>query len=236
MSAEKPVAAQLFGLRRLKQKAFSAAFLALGKPEGRLGIWLAGHRNYVGGLWDAIGGLQLNFMLQRGLKPRHILLDIGCGSLRAGVHFIKYLDPGNYLGMDKEKRIIELGVDQELGPRLLQQRSPEFAVSEQFEFEKFSKRPDFALAQSLFTHLNEQDIRLCLTKLRRISGQDIRFYATYFISENPRNSPAKSHSAKEFWYTRSMAEKFGLTSGWRPNYIGDWGHPRGQKMMEYVAE
>ena len=27
----------------------------------------------------------------------------------------------------------------------------------------------------------------------------------------------------------------GPDTGWQANYIGDWNHPRRQKMMEYVA-
>ncbi|MGD0673589.1 MAG: hypothetical protein ABSB13_16080 [Candidatus Binatus sp.] len=66
------------------EKLKAKAFVALGKPDGRLGIWLAGHRGYVGGKWDALGQLQFEFMLKMGLKPGHVLLDTGCGALRGG--------------------------------------------------------------------------------------------------------------------------------------------------------
>ncbi len=56
------------------------------------------HRNFVGGLWDALGQLQLEFLINSGLQPNHKLLDIGCGCLRGGVHYvIKYL---KYSGTD----------------------------------------------------------------------------------------------------------------------------------------
>ena len=47
-----------------------------------------GHRAYVGGLWEALGSLQFKFMIDRGLEPQHVLLDVGCGTLRGGVRFI----------------------------------------------------------------------------------------------------------------------------------------------------
>ena len=31
-----------------------------------------------------------------------MLIDIGCGALRGGVHFVRHLDPGHYFGMDSE--------------------------------------------------------------------------------------------------------------------------------------
>src|SRR6266404_9121155 len=140
------------------------AFEAFGKPNGRAGIWLAGHRDYVGGRWMEVSRLQTDFMIKMGLKPEHVLLDIGCGSLRGGVEFISYLHAGNYLGLDSSNRLIQIGIKEELGRRLLKLKSPEFVISRHFEFEKFSKTPDFAIAHSIFTHLRESDIRRCLEK------------------------------------------------------------------------
>ena len=128
---------------------------ALGRPqpEGERGIAAVGHRGYVGGMWDEIGTLQFGFMKAQGLQPHHVLLDIACGSLRGGVHFIPYLDRGNYLGIEKEAGLVRLGLDQELDPSVRSAKAPEFVISDSFEFVRFSRRPGFALAQSLFTHL-----------------------------------------------------------------------------------
>ena len=85
------------------------------KEQGEGGILQAGHRAYVGGLWEEIGQLQFDFLVEQGLRPSHCFLDIACGSLRGGVHFIRYLEPGHYLGLDREPKLIELGVQEELG-------------------------------------------------------------------------------------------------------------------------
>ena len=206
------------------------AFEAFGKPNGRAGIWLAGHRDYVGGRWMEVSRLQTDFMIKMGLKPEHVLLDIGCGSLRGGVEFISYLHAGNYLGLDSSNRLIQIGIKEELGRRLLKLKSPEFAVSRRFEFEKFSKKPNFALAHSVFTHLSESDIRHCLEKLRRFVNPGCSLYATYFIADAPRANQ------KTYRYSRAMVEDFGTNAGWTPTYIGEWGHPENQMMVEYVAQ
>jgi hypothetical protein len=39
----------------------------------------------------------------------------------------------------------------------------------------------------------------------------------------------------QFSYTRDQMRSLGEPWDWVPNYIGSWGHPRGQVMMEYVA-
>src|SRR5664279_2409282 len=121
--------------------------------EGPKGVAEVGHRSYIGGLWDEVGQLQFDFIVAQGLQPQHVFLDIACGSLRAGVWFIPYLDAGNYLGIEKEAELVERGVEHELRPEVAAEKRPEFVISDRFEFARFSKRPDYAIAQSLFTHL-----------------------------------------------------------------------------------
>ena len=129
---------------------------------GEKAIRRNGHRGYVGGSWDEFGQLQLDFMVSQGLEPHHVLVDVACGSLRAGVHFIPYLDPGNYLGIEKERLLVERGIELELPPDVYEQKRPELLVSSAFEFDRFSKSPEFGIANSLFTHLTPDVIETCL--------------------------------------------------------------------------
>lgn len=200
--------------------------------EGVEGIDAMGHREYVGGKWEEIGRLQFDFLVEQGLKPGHCLLDIACGCLRGGIHFIQYLEPGNYLGIDKERTLIDIGIQSELGQEIYEQKKPELIVSDAFEFHKFSKQPDFSLAQSLFSHMNESDICLCLKKLRQFVGSGHTFFAT-FQEGGSSGNPQESHSHKRFEYTRAAMEGFGERNGWAATYIGHWNHPRDQKMMKY---
>lgn len=170
------------------------------------------------------------------MKPEHVLLDVACGCLRGGCYFIKYLDKENYLGIDKEEDLIVLGVKEELGLPMLKEKLPQFVISDAFEFKAFSRSPDYALAQSLFTHMTEDDISLCLRNLRQFVRQECSFYATFFKSETEIPNLPRSNSHRRFIYTVHQMAKFGSEAGWDPKYIGDWGHPRGQMMMEYKAK
>jgi hypothetical protein len=202
--------------------------------EGEKGIQELGHREYVGGMWEEVGRLQFQFLIQQGLKPNHCLLDIACGSLRGGVHFIRYLEPGNYLGIDKERKLIELGIKKELGWRTYSDKKPEFLVSANFEFQKFSKRPHFAIAQSLFTHLNAADICLCLRNLKQFVGPGHTFFTTFFKGDSAQNQDS-SHSQVNFLYSPDEMASFGQEVGWKVTYFGDWNHPRSQMMMKYES-
>jgi SAM-dependent methyltransferase len=207
-------------------------------PHGPDGVSLTGHRYYVGGLWNEMGRLQFEFLKSQGLKPEHVLLDIACGSLRAGVHLIPYLDAGHYLGIDKEASLIDAGLKKELGHSIAERKRPQFVVSANFDFAAFDKCPDIAIAQSLFTHLPPALIDDCFRKLRTCIRPGGRFFATYFEhdSDAPAANPEQPHDHHSFHYHRREIEAFGERNGWRTQYIGDWSHPRGQVIVCYHAD
>ncbi len=66
-------------------KGVNNYFKELSKEE----IEAKAHRNFVGGSWDELGQLQFEFLKKSGLGAEHKLLDIGCGCLRGGIHFVK---------------------------------------------------------------------------------------------------------------------------------------------------
>lgn len=199
-------------------------------------VFSTGHRTFVGGngdMWAAIGRLQAEFLIEAGLEPHHRFLDIACGSLRAGTHLIPYLDEAHYFGVDQHIELIILGAAEELGMDLFREKKPKFAVSKAFAFESFGAAFDWGIAQSLFTHITPDDIRLCLGNLRAHAAPEMRFFATFHEVEAETRNPDASHSHGYFAYTRAQMEAFGSRCGWVPRYIGDWGHPRGQKIVEY---
>ena len=203
--------------------------------HGKKGIEQIGHRAYVGGMWDEIGFLQFNFLLQKGLEKSHTLLDLGCGSLRAGVHFIKFLDPGNYIGIDKEDLLIDLGIKDELDELIIIEKKPQFIISDKFDFKTLNKKIDFAIAHSLFTHLPPIIIHKCLINLHPYMKKESKFYATFFLSEKINKNPKLPHDHKNFKYTLDQILQFGKSNQYSSNYIGHWDHPRDQVMVEFIT-
>jgi len=195
------------------------------------------YRRFVGGngvLWDRIADLQFEFIRDRGLTPHDKLIDVGCGALRGGSRFIRYLAPDRYYGIDKHIELIIYGVEREIGIEVFREKMPHFAISDCFEFEKMGTGFTFGIAQSLFTHLAAKDILACLMNLQSVVAPQCRFYATFFEARAVYENPVASHSHAMFQYTRAQLELLGSLSGWSTNYIGDWRHPRGQMMMEFV--
>jgi len=217
-------------LRRLVDRLRRRLLLA----EGERSIRAHGHRRYVGGLWDPVGRLQLEFLVHRGLLPHHAFLDIGCGALRGGIHLIPYLDPGNYFGMEKQAGLIQAALTEEISPEVVAARKPRLVVSADFDFARFGTRFDCALAHSLFTHLTAAEVMRCLRGLRPCMAPDGHLWATFLECERPRENPSVSHDHGRFEYTRAQMAAFGTEGGWSMEYVGDWGHPRGQVMVRYV--
>lgn len=209
-------------------------------PRMRVRVREKRHREYVGGLWEELGLFQLGRLVELGLKPEHRLLDIGCGCLRGGVHFVRLLNPGNYYGHDLHPELITAGLEEELAPLGLDAPRENFSCNPDFDFSAFPAAFDFALAQSLFSHLPFNDIRLCLERLAPRMRAGGRFYATFFVLPDrlplsgafrqPRGPKTLTHRDPYHYYIRDM-EYACLGLPWRCAYLGDVGHPRGQHAL-----
>jgi cyclopropane fatty-acyl-phospholipid synthase-like methyltransferase len=151
------------------------------------------HREFVGGLWEKIGGLQFNFLSKEGLMPEHKLLDIGCGSLRGGVFFIRYLNEGNYCGLDLNASLIRAG-KKELDSAGLINKQPKLLVNDKFEASRFGVKFDFALAMSVFTHLFMNHISRSLVEVRKVLQPHGRFYATFFEAPHSAHIDPITHT------------------------------------------
>lgn len=232
LSSETDFDKHLPGVSNLLKK-IARKFRLMKVGHGEKGVYEVGHRNYVGGLWEEIGSIQFDFLLSSGISPDCYFLDVGCGSLRLGVHMIPYLDEGRYFAVDKEESLITLGIQKELGEDVWNHKNPIIFVSEDFPFQRFPQKAKVAWCHSLFTHLTPELIEMCLHQLRGSIDQEGVFYATFFESDELVRNPRRSHDHKNFFYTRSDMEQLGKNCGWRSEYIGEWGHPRNQVIIRY---
>lgn len=203
--------------------------------HGPEGVRQAGHREYVGGLWDEVGRLQLRFLRDQGLRRDHRLLDIGCGALRGGVHLIRYLYWDRYTGVDKEPELLRIGAEREVGPAIMSAKQPTLLALTDFEFDRLPARPDIAWAHSLLTHLPMEHIRRCLANLRTVMPAGV-LYATFGECDEPTDNQPEPHDHRLFEYTRAEMVEAGRATGWRVEHLGKWGHPRGHRMLKVTPE
>lgn len=202
------------------------------------------HRLAIGGKWKEVGQLQFDFLVSEGLAPRHYLLDVGCGSLRGGVHFTRYLDPGHYFGVDAEPGLLAAGRS-ELERAGIADRRPVLVADGEFGLLKLGQSFDFALAQSLFTHLQFNRIARCVAEVDRVLEPGGRFYATFFANPGPRlrtdtisidtDYPLTVNLDRDpYYYDPQLFAWLCEGSDLAFEYRGDWGHPRSQHMMVFT--
>ena len=205
------------------------------KVDGIKTILKLGHREYVGGMWEHLGQLQFEFLLDMGLKNTDSILDIGCGCLRGGRHLIEYLDPCNYHGIEKEEALLIAGI-YEIGINTFLEKLPVLYCNDKFDFhtiaeESVSWPPKFSIAFSLLTHLNKKDILILFKNLSEVVSPGHIFYATF--NQGKSTNPLKSSNFSRFEYSLEDIEWFGSSFGFEVKPVHGFNHPRGQKMLEF---
>lgn len=197
------------------------------------------HRKMVGGMWEEIGHLQFDFLKQHGLLPGHRLLDVGCGCLRGGIHFLRHLNKGNYYGLDINSSLIAAG-RMELASAGLLGKTPNLLVNDKFEFSSFGVKFDFALGLSVFTHLFMNHIARCLVEAKKVLQPNGRFYATFFQAPHPAyltpilhqpGDVTTNYDSDPFHYSYEEIQALAANVGLATELIRDWQHPRSQKML-----
>jgi len=199
------------------------------------------HRDAVGGMWHEIGRLQRDFLVASGLRPEHRFVDVGCGALRGGIHFVAYLAPGNYHGLDLNQSLIDAG-RLELKSAGLAHRRAKLLVNADFDLSPFGTTFDYGLALSVFTHIPFNSIVRCLSRVRAVLAPRGRFFATFFQSPrsayleplvHERGGIRSHYDTDPFHLSFEEIGIAGQLAGLAVELIGDWNHPRDQHMLEF---
>ena len=103
-----------------------------------------------------------------------------------------------------------------------------------------------AIAQSVFTHMPLNMMRLCLYRVSKVMKPGGRFYVTFFERDpdfplDHVQAPESASDSRDlwternsFWYYRDDMRWIAERLPWQFAFIGEWDHPRGQLMVEYT--
>ena len=192
------------------------------------------YREYVGTSerYDVGGALQFNLLTTLGLREHHYLLDIGCGSLRAGRLFIPYLLDRRYHGIEPQEWLLEQGIKNEVGQDLIAIKRPAFHDNANFDLTVFDVQFDFVLAHSIFPHAPQHMIRACLASAKRVLNQEGMFIAT--ILRGNRNYEGDDWVYPELvTYSLEHIVKLGQEAGFVCTSVG-WPHHQGQAWIAFL--
>jgi SAM-dependent methyltransferase len=198
------------------------------------------HRGLIGGNWEEIGELQFEYLKSRGLMPAHKLCDTGCGALRGGLYFARYLDAGNYFGLDINSSLIDAG-RQELEQAGLADKNANLLVSDSFEMSRFGTKFDYVVGMSLFTHLFANHIVRCLVEARKVLAPGGQYLSTFFQAPESGHLDPITHEVggivtyydrDPFHYSIEEMTFLGDMAGLKTELIGKW-CTRDQRMLHF---
>lgn len=117
------------------------------------------------------------------ILPNSHVLEIGCGTLRVGLHFIRYLNPGHFHCLEKDELSLMAAFRYELPSQGLLHKRPLIVRGENMDFSKFGSgiMYDLVYASAVFLHLPVELVWVGLeslaSKLKPLDGR-------IFVSHN----------------------------------------------------
>ena len=179
--------------------------------------------------YDLIGAMQFNILTLLGLREEHYLLDIGCGSLRAGRLLIPYLLSGRYYGIEPEEWLVQEGIDNELGADMLRLKNPVFNHDTNFTLTAFGRKFNYLIAQSIFSHASDRQINRCLDQAQQVMEPKAVFAATFMQGQNNYNGDEWVYPDC-VTYTLAHIKQLAAGNGLKCTPLS-WKHPSGQSWV-----
>ena len=133
-------------------------------------------------LWKSKRNFQIDFLLKKNLKPTATLMDIGCGTLRGGIPLIKYLNTGNYFGIELRDFALEEG-KKELHEVKLEFKKPTLIHSSDISNIKLETKLDVIWSFAVLIHMSDEILDDTLSFVQRYLSDTGVMYANVNIGK-----------------------------------------------------
>ncbi|KAL0787377.1 hypothetical protein Bca101_003623 [Brassica carinata] len=147
------------------------------------GLLVEQHHSNYGEPW-AGGRDVFEFLAESSnLKPNSRVLEIGCGTLRVGLHFIRYLNPSHFHCLEKDELSLMAALRYELPSQGLLHKRPLILRGDDMEFSKFGSGVTYDLiyASAVFLHMPD---KLVWAGLERLVEKLKPYEGRIFVSHN----------------------------------------------------
>jgi len=173
--------------------------------------------------WLELGERQFRYLVEHGLEPDHRMLEIGCGNLRAGWRFIKYLGVAAYTGVDISPEIL-IAAQETLVERGVQAKRPYLLLVDDMSFAALPDAHfDVVHAHSVFSHSPVEVVEAALAGVRRVVKADGFFDLTYNESGDGSYFGV---IREDYFYPKPMLLDLAARHGFSAEPMTDWVHPQ----------
>ena len=180
----------------------TAESLQKGKAHPTLGRNIIDHTDW----WTAGASTFAHYMKLFPIAQSSRVIDYGCGSLRVGAHFIRYLDPGCYFGLELAKGLYEIG-EEVIGPELIAEKRPRLGLTETTALDDaIAFGADFVYSTAVAFHVHPDEMALYCANLIRLSAKP---GATVFFDVKTSETPLRYRERSWSWpvemYLKALA-------------------------------
>lgn len=173
--------------------------LAAGQPHRTLGAAAYSDQGLFSGgkKWSADRfaqrGLEKYAPLREwGLRPDERVIDYGCGSLRIGQHLIRYLERGNYIGLDVTDAFYREGLAL-LEPGLVEAKAPYLAVIDENTLARLAlDPPDVIVSVAVVMHVPPNELDTFFRRLLSLAGPGTRLMVHADVAQRELRTAPKS--------------------------------------------
>lgn len=146
---------------------------------------------------EASGHFQFDLLKLEGCTPKSKVLEIGCGCLHAGIHLIRYLNPGNYVGIEPNEWLRHtLGKDAQ---ESIVERRARFLNRTDFDARECGHQFDFVFSHSVLSHCSHNQLFRFLENASAVLSSSGKIVASIRLSEgNAYGSPGHPQRQDSF--------------------------------------
>jgi SAM-dependent methyltransferase len=203
---------------------------------------LAWHRMAGGGKWSEEGAWVFEFLTRQGLRPEDYVLEMGCGSLSAARHFLKYMQPSHYWGFERSMELFSAGVQVELPRAGVASDLGHFLSNEEFDLKGAPYLFDVAISSALFRQLPLNHVARVIASVVRKLKPGGRYFATWTPNPDPASFAPIVHAdgtttysdREPYHYPFEMLASIATVVGARAELFDDSSHPRGESVVVFT--
>uniref|UniRef100_A0A803R4N4 Methyltransferase type 12 domain-containing protein n=1 Tax=Cannabis sativa TaxID=3483 RepID=A0A803R4N4_CANSA len=148
------------------------------------GLLVEEHHSNYGEPW-AGGRDVFEFLAESShLRPNSRVLEIGCGTLRVGLHFIRYLKPEHFHCLERDELSLMAAFRYELPSQGLLHKRPLIVRGEDMDFSKFGSGVvyDLIYASAVFLHMPDKLVWVGLERLAsKLKPHDGRIFVSHNV-------------------------------------------------------